>query len=327
MSRKKVSIVFRALNEEKWLGEALKACLAQKLNPDTEIELILVDSGSTDNTIAIAQKHGCQVFHISKSEFTFGRSLNIGCDGATGDYLVFISAHCIPCSDTWLERLIAPLKAGQCDYTYGGQVGMPGVTHFSEAQVFAHYYGQESDLSQQGFFCNNANAAATRKAWAAHRFDENVTGLEDMVLAKAIVGAGGQIGYVADAAVTHIHEESLQQTHRRYFREALVMRDIMPEVHFNLFDFMRCLTAGITNDLIEAARLKQFRKHALDIIAYRFMQYWGTYRGHNNHRELSRAQKEQYYYPRRVRQRSESPHRPARKDEAQKIHAEAKSSH
>ena len=158
-----VSIIFRALNEEKWLGEALKACRSQKLNPDTEVELILVDSGSTDNTIAIAQEHGCQVFHISKSEFTFGRSLNIGCDGATGDYLVFISAHCIPCSDTWLERLIAPLKVGQCDYTYGGQVGMPGVTHFSEAQVFAHYYGQESDLTQQGFFCNNANAAATRR--------------------------------------------------------------------------------------------------------------------------------------------------------------------
>lgn len=322
-----VSIVFRALNEEKWLGQALEACRTQALEAGTEVELILVDSGSTDDTIAIAQAQGCQVFHISKSEFTFGRSLNIGCEGSTGDYLVFISAHCIPCDEYWLERLIAPLKAGQCDYTYGGQVGLPGVTHFSEEQVFAHYYGKESNLKQAGFFCNNANAAVTRKAWETYRFDETVTGLEDMVLAKAIVGAGGQVGYVADACVTHIHEESLEQTHRRYFREALTMREIMPEVHFNVFDLVRCLSAGIVHDLAEAARQKRFFRLAPDIVAYRFMQYWGTYRGHNNHRELSRAQKERYYYPRRVQHRPDVTQRHLRQEEPNKIHAEAKSSH
>ena len=310
----KVSIVFRALNEAKWFGRALEACKRQNLSDEIEVELVLVDSGSTDGTMRIAREFGCQIFQIDKSEFTFGRSLNIGCEGASGDVLVFISAHCIPVNETWLHALIDPLLTGQCDYTYGGQVGLPGVTRFSESQVFSHYYKAESNLGQQGFFCNNANSATTRVNWAKHRFDEAVTGLEDMVLAKAIVSDGGQIGYVAEAAVTHIHEESLEQTNRRYYREALTMREIMPEVHFSLFDFTRCLVFGITHDLIEAGRAKLFFKEARGIFAYRFMQYWGTYRGHNEHRQLSRAQKQSYYYP-KVRKRRRVPLSASNSDE------------
>lgn len=320
----KVSIVFRALNEAKWFGRALEACKNQILDENIDVELVLVDSGSTDDTLRIAREHECKIFHISKSEFTFGKSLNIGCEGATGDVLVFISAHCIPVDDTWLESLIDPLLSGACDYTYGGQVGLPGVTRFSESQVFSHYYRSESNLSQEGFFCNNANAATTRATWSKHRFDEAVTGLEDMVLAKAIVSDGGQIGYVANAAVTHIHEENLEQTNRRYFREALTMREIMPEVHFNFFDFSRCLAFGIAHDLAEAWRAKRFFKEAGGVFAYRFMQYWGTYRGHNQHRQLSRAQKQSYYYP-KVRKRTRAQIGNSTADEISKTPASADS--
>ncbi|PKP81535.1 MAG: glycosyl transferase family 2 [Alphaproteobacteria bacterium HGW-Alphaproteobacteria-18] len=318
------SIIIRALNEAKWLGKALESCTQQTLPEDVKLELILVDSGSTDETIKIAKRHGCRILHISKTDFTFGRSLNVGCDGAAGDILVFISAHCIPSDPNWLANLIAPLRDGTCDYVYGGQHGLEGVTRFSEEQVFAHYFPAESDLKQAGFFCNNANAAITRKAWAPIRFDEEVTGLEDMVLAKAIVAGGGQIGYVADAGVTHIHEETYRQVRRRYFREALTMRDIMPEVQFNLFDLVRCFMAGVTHDLVEAAQERVFWKELAGIFAFRFSQYWGTYRGHNEHRTLSRSQKQGYYYPRPTK-RAGRKIKPSQYTEGQLLEAETKS--
>lgn len=301
----KVSIVFRALNEAKWFGQALDACQGQKLRPGIETEIVLVDSGSTDDTLKIANENACRIFHIDKSEFTFGRSLNIGCENSSGDVLVFISAHCIPVDENWLQTLIDPLLDKTCAYTYGSQVGLDGVTRFSESQVFAHYYKAENNLNQEGYFCNNANAATLRQTWAKYKFDEAVTGLEDMVIAKAIVSDGGQVGYVSDAGVTHIHEESLDQTYGRYFREALTMRDIMPEVQFSLLDFTRCFSAGVLNDLSEARRARRLATEFNGILAYRFMQYWGTYRGHNEHRQLSRAQKETYYYP-RIKKRAET---------------------
>ncbi|MEO1251513.1 MAG: glycosyltransferase family A protein, partial [Pseudomonadota bacterium] len=101
--RERASIVFRALNEEKWFGEALAMSRAQVLD-DMDLEIILVDSGSTDGTISLAESFGCRIVHIRKSDFTFGRSLNMGCEAATGDYLAIISAHCVPAHERWLAN-------------------------------------------------------------------------------------------------------------------------------------------------------------------------------------------------------------------------------
>ena len=291
----RVSVVFRALNEEKWFGDALEACRAQNLS-GLDLEIVLVDSGSTDRTIEIAESYDCRVVHIPKSEFTFGRSLNLGCDAATGDYLVFISAHCIPAHENWLCNLVSPLIGGDAHYSYGKQIGHD-VTRFSEHQIFAQYFGDHDKVSTTDFFVNNANSAIAKSVWAKHRFDEEVTGLEDMVLGKEVIRNGGAIAYIADAPVIHIHEETLTQVKRRYYREALTLREIMPEVHFNFGDFIRYFTAGVFNDFSEALTEKVFFREAGNIFAFRLMQYWGSYRGHNEHRKLSREQKERYYYP------------------------------
>lgn len=294
--KERVSIVFRALNEEKWFAQALQACREQ-LAPDLEVEIILVDSGSTDRTMEIAESFGARVVHIKKQDFTFGRSLNYGCDAATGDYLVFISAHCIPAHEKWLVNLLSPLRERLVDYSYGRQLGHE-VTRFSERQIFAQYFPDHDKLPQDDFFTNNANAAIRKDTWADYRFDEEATGLEDMVLAKALMRDGARIGYVADAPVYHIHEETLTQTRRRYYREALTLREIMPEVQLHFGDFLRYTTAAIFHDFSEALQEKKFWKVAGEVMAFRLMQYWGAYRGHNEHHVLSRAQKESYYYPR-----------------------------
>ena len=302
-SKEKVSIIFRALNEEKWFAQALEACRDQDAD-DFEIEIILVDSGSTDRTIGIAERFGCRIIHIQKSDFTFGRSLNLGCAAATGDYLAIISAHCIPASDTWLKELLQPLRERLCDYTYGRQIGHD-VTRFSEHQVFLQYYPPQKETARNQVFVNNANAALRRETWQNFKFDEEVTGLEDMVLGKAIVEAGGAIEYVPSASVIHIHEETLSQIKRRYFREALTLKEIYPAIQFRFGDFLRYTTLGIVNDLNAARRDGKFLRSFADVIAFRVMQYWGTYRGHNQHRALSREQKERYYYPKSARRDSD----------------------
>ncbi|NWG90946.1 MAG: glycosyltransferase family 2 protein [Parvularculaceae bacterium] len=300
-----VSIIYRSLNEEKWLGESIAAARLQRLDNGQRPEFILVDSGSTDQTLEIAMREGVRIVHIKKSEFTFGRSLNFGCEAATGEILVFISAHCIPSHDRWLQNLIRPLCEAKAEYAYGRQVGH-AVTRFSEHQVFGHFYGDLDKIPQTELYVNNANAALLRNAWAKIRFDEAATGLEDMVFAKTLMRDGGRLAYVADAPVIHIHEESLEQTKRRYYREALTLREIFPEVHFHFGDFLRCAAAGVFHDFSAALEQKRFIDEAAGIVAYRFMQYWGAWRGHNEHRILSRAQKESYYYPRPKRRRRET---------------------
>ena len=295
MSSPNISIIFRALNEEEWFADALRACQRQSLDGLTS-EIILVDSGSTDNTLKIAKDFDCKIVHIAKADFTFGRSLNYGCRAANGDILVFISAHCIPSHDRWLSNLVQPLLDEQAHYVYGSQIGHE-VSRFSEHQVFAQYFPAHDKLPQDNFFINNANSAILKSVWEENPFDEEVTGLEDMVLAKRLRQMGMQIGYIADAPVIHIHQESFKQTRIRYYREALTLRQIFPDMHFHYGDFIRFFLVGVFNDFSVALNSRQFLRRFGEIVAFRWMQYRGTYKGHNENRAISREQKEQYYYP------------------------------
>jgi rhamnosyltransferase len=292
----RVSVVIRTLNEAKHLPALLKSIQSQRLGAHS-CEVVLVDSGSTDGTLQIAQAHGCRVEHIAKADFSFGRSLNIGCQAATGDALVFVSGHCIPCSNDWLARLVEPLGQDRIGYTYGGQVGDDN-THFSERQIFAKYFPAQSKLPQEGFYCNNANSALLKSAWEAHRFDEELTGLEDMYLAKAMVQRGAKVAYVADAKVFHLHEEGWRQVTRRFEREAIALQRIMPEVHLGLLDVARYAASAILLDCGAALQERKLGRHFAGIVSYRVCQFWGAYKGNHVHRRLSRVAKERYYFPR-----------------------------
>jgi len=292
----KVSIVIRTYNEQRYLGDLLRAINNQNLEKN-EHETVIVDSGSTDSTLDIAQQFGCRIVHIRKKEFSYGRSLNIGCDAASGDVLVFISGHCIPTHSQWLLSLISPLGKEEIVYTYGAQVGNPN-TYFSEQQLFAKYFPGQSKLPQEGFFCNNANAALLKTAWKENYFDESLTGLEDMHLSKRLVSQGLKIGYVAEALVFHLHDESWLQVRRRFEREAIALQHVMPEIHISFNDFIRYFLNGVLLDVRVAPKNKGFVRRLKEIILFRLMQFWGAYRGNHIHRVLSKKQKEAYFYPR-----------------------------
>lgn len=290
-----ISIVLRVLNEAKHVGALLSGIEAQDVG-DMPVEVIIVDSGSIDTTLDIARQHQCRILNIKKEDFSFGRSLNIGCKTARYDFLVFISGHCIPTDESWLRKLVKPLQAGTATYTYGRQVGNHS-TKFSEHQLFSKYFPEDPALAQQGFFCNNANAAMLRSAWLEYRFDEELTGLEDMELAKRLVEKGHKIAYVSSSSVYHLHEETWQQIRRRYEREAIALRHIMPEVHIHFTDFLRYLFGSIAHDMKAARRRGELLKRATEIIRFRYAQFFGTYHGNHIHRKLSQSMKERYFYP------------------------------
>lgn len=290
-----VSIVIRTLNEEKHLVELLDTIKLQDAT-EFDIETVIVDSGSTDHTLDIARKYGCRITYIKKEEFTFGKSLNYGCEFSNGDFLVFVSGHCIPVDQYWIRNLVRPL-VDNCSYTYGRQLGRD-TTKFSERQLFEKYFPNESRIPQVGFFCNNANSAIRRDAWLSHRFNEELTGCEDMYLAKLLVDSGQKIGYVSDASVYHIHDETWSKVKVRYEREAIALQQIMPQVQLNFVDMVNFIFVAIVKDIRKAIALRVFKQEIKSIIFFRCCQYYGAYIGNSNHRKLSQAMKLKYFYPR-----------------------------
>jgi rhamnosyltransferase len=291
----RLSLVIRALNEEKHIGRLLTGISRQASSPD---EIILVDSGSEDATVEIATRFGAKVVHISPSSFSFGRSLNLGCEAATGDVVVIASAHVYPVYDDWLDRLVAPFHGDQVGVTYGRQVGDKR-TKFSEHRLLAQWFPAESDLDQKHPFCNNANAAVRREVWARHRYDERLTGLEDLEFAARIMVAGCRIAYVAEAVTVHVHEESWQQIFNRYRREAMAHRRIFHDQRVSLLETAQLIVSNIAGDAIQASRNRVLPQNAMDIMQFRIAQFLGTYSGFRQQGPVSTELKRRFYYPSR----------------------------
>ncbi|MEO6172659.1 MAG: glycosyltransferase [Arenimonas sp.] len=289
------SIVIRTLNEAKHLEDLLKA-IAQQDTKCVQWEVIIVDSGSTDGTLDIAARYPSRVLHITRQQFSFGRSLNMGCEAAQGDALVMISGHCVPTNPLWLENLCKPIMDGTAEYTYGGQLGGEE-SYYSEKRIFAKYFPEQSSVPQDGFYCNNANSAVAKSTWEKYRFDEEITGLEDMHLAKRLVADGGKLAYVAPASVFHYHQETWAQVRRRFEREAIALQYIMPQVHIRRRDMLRYVVTSIIKDWNKARQHGVFLSKFFEIIRYRTNQYVGSYKGNHDHRKLSHGQKEEYFYP------------------------------
>ncbi len=195
------SIIIRTYNEERCLYECLDKVFKQT---GESFEVIVVDSESTDNTVNIAKQFDVKLVSIPKKEFTYGRSLNVGCSAAKGEYLIFLSAHALPASNFWLSTLLRPLKEGAVG-VYGKQLpatdANPLVTRF-----VTKTWNTKKSIEFIAF--SNANAAIKREFWKQIRFDENTSGGEDRLWARKIKHLGHAIKYSKEASVYHSHNDS-----------------------------------------------------------------------------------------------------------------------
>ena len=289
------SIVIRAYNEEKHIGRLLEGIRQQTVK---DVEILLVDSGSTDGTVAVAESFGARIVRIPSTEFTFGRSLNLGIQTATRELIVIASAHVYPVYPDWLEMLLRPFEDTIIALTYGKQRG-PEAGKFSERQIYHQWYHDASKPRQGTAFCNNANAAIRRSLWARNPYDETLTGLEDLAWGKWAKEQGYDIAYVAEAEIIHIHDETPQGVFNRYRREAMAFKKIYPEAHFNVYDFTRLTTMNILSDLWHAARQRVLWKNLQSIFWFRFMQFHGTRLGYSESGLLTPQLRETFYYARK----------------------------
>jgi glycosyltransferase involved in cell wall biosynthesis len=287
------SIVIRAYNEAQHIGRLLAGIEQQNVH---DVQVILVDSGSTDDTVEIARRYGAEVVHIRPQDFTFGRSLNLGVAQARSERVVIASAHVYPVYPDWLERLVEPLNDPQVALSYGKQRGTP-TSKFSEHQVFRQWF-PDSPRPQQGYpFCNNANAAIRKSVWLQHPYDEMLPALEDLAWARWAQLQGHKIQYVPEAEIVHVHHETWRGVFNRYRREAMAFKQIYPHETFHSWDFIRLFLSNSWADLRVAARLGALRQVSLGILAFRWMQFWGTYQGYRRSGPLTWQLKEAFYYP------------------------------
>lgn len=200
MIEPRVSIIIRARNEERWIVPCLNAIFEQTTQ---DFEVILVDSGSTDETVKKAR--GFKVNLISyQGEYFPGKAMNRGVLAAMGNILVFLSAHCIPTNDRWLESLIAGFKDKKIAGIYGRQQPMT----FSSPQDkrdLTIAFGLDRRIQKKDPFFHNANSAIRREVWEKYPFNESVSNIEDRFWAEKVLNNRYYLLYEPEASVYHYH--------------------------------------------------------------------------------------------------------------------------
>ncbi|WP_445148149.1 glycosyltransferase family 2 protein [Baekduia sp. Peel2402] len=289
-----VSLIVRCFNEEAHIGRLLTGAQRQTRPPD---EVVVVDSGSTDATLAIASAFGAKIVHVRPGTFSFGGALNRGIEAATGDVCVFASAHVYPVYDSWLEHLVAPLEEDDAiALSYGRQV-IPAHGQFSEGRLLEQWFPQTSNPRQRDPFCNNANAAIRREVWRDLPYDEDLTGLEDLHWAKRALDRGYALAYRADAPIVHVHEEVFSQIVNRYRREAIAHKAIYDDQEMSAAQAVRLAVQNVVLDALAARRQGCLWAEARGIVRFRLAQFYGAYRGFRQHGPVSQLLRWRFYYP------------------------------
>ena len=208
MSRPPISIVIRTLNAAETLGAVLA-----ELDRGATDQWIVVDSGSTDGTLEIAQKYGAKVIPIRKEDFSYGRALNRGFNAARHDWVLSLSAHTIPADRFFLESYRRAI--GRFQESVTAAVG-PILGEFDAALSGGITFFEADDLRRGfGFGAGNPNSLYRRSAWQRRPFDEEIGGGEDLQWYFDALKAGETIAAVHAAGVHYRNRRSMRAFYQK----------------------------------------------------------------------------------------------------------------
>lgn len=224
-----VSLIIPTWNGGRWIDRLLSMLARQTRVPD---EILIVDSGSTDETLAVVKRHiagnpRLRLLHIAQQDFDHGGTRTWTTRQTSGEIIICMTQDAIPAADNALELLIRPVQGNeQLAATYGRQLPAPDASLFS-AHLRQFNYPEQSqyrrweDRAKFGFktiFISNSFAAWRRGPLAEQGFfpERLLFGEDSLTLAKLLEN-GYHVLYVSEAAVHHSHNYSIWQDVKRYF--------------------------------------------------------------------------------------------------------------
>ena len=279
---KAVSVVMRSFNEAWAIGDTIQQLFNQDF--DGEIELIVIDSGSSDGSIDIIKKSGrARLIQIPLGTYVPGVVLNQGARESSHDWIVYLNADATPVGKDWLVNLLKPcVNNPKFGSAFSRQIPRPDCQ-----AVFAHDYdrcfGPERESKDWEHFFSMVSSVTHRSVLDKVPIREDLQYAEDDEWTRRLVKQGYEIYYAFESVAMHSHNYTLRQSYKRSFGDAKAMAatsKVLPR-HVNYHYFVGL---GLLKDAIRDVKWCLKNGHFTGIphaVAVRLAQRLGRHDGHH----------------------------------------------
>lgn len=267
------TVVIPIYNAGQCFSVLLDSLQTQTLKP---AQIIIIDSGSTDETREVAKRRNCKVITAKRSDFDHGTTRNLAMTEVSSEFAIFLTQDAIPADENMIAELIRPMQAdSNIAICYGRQLPKPDARPLERfAREFNYPYESilktKNDIERLGlktFFCSNSCSAIRCSIFnKLGGFRNNVIVNEDMLFAAKAVFHDYSVYYSAAARVYHSHSYSLPQTFKRYFNIGRFFTD-------NREILKHAGLKGYSGDMLRAGVKTFWEKRMLHYIVALFIEF------------------------------------------------------
>ncbi|SDC82859.1 MULTISPECIES: glycosyltransferase family 2 protein [unclassified Candidatus Frackibacter] len=259
--KKSVSIIIPTFNGGRIFKDCLEAIKRQKYSG--EIQLIIIDSGSTDGTVAEAREAGADIIQIDKEEFNHGRARNRALRNTDYELVIFTVQDAIPVSDNWIHLMVKSLEEDDVVAVTGQQMPHNNADVYARFEVRQHNNHLGSNIKIKSIdSMQEFKAMSYGEALKVVRFDNvcaiykkdaleeisfpKVAFAEDMAWAKRVLLRGYKVKYDPSIKVRHSHNRIPNYRLRRTIFDIIHTAQILERLRNDLsFIRLQDLYAGL----------------------------------------------------------------------------------
>lgn len=239
-----VSVVIPTLNAGDEIAVLLSSLKSQE--GCEKIEIIVVDSGSKDGTIATAETYKAKVIQIPQEAFSHSATRNLGAEAAGGNYVLFMTQDALPGSRRWLYEMVSALQNSEAVAVSCAEAPREDVDLFYRFTSWSHncymdISGQDKLLSwpeeedylsvRKNCQLNNVACLIEKAVFDKYRFQRNYA--EDLDMGIRLARDGYKLAMLGSNPVIHSHNRPAYYHLRRGFVDSVSVSKLFRDLRLH----------------------------------------------------------------------------------------------
>ena len=231
MGRPGVTLLIPTFNAGSEFPAILDCMQAQRV--DRDVEILVIDSGSSDGTAQLLRRRPIRLIEIPNAEFNHGLTRNLGIREAHGEIVVLVTQDARPADDQWMQRLLDCFTDPRVAGAYSRQIPRSDANPFIrdrlstwtataaaprvqsiESRAEFEALAPLQKLARVAF--DNVSSSVRRRVALEIPFHARRFG-EDLDWAQRALLAGYRIVYEPRSKVIHSHDNSMWYELRRVY--------------------------------------------------------------------------------------------------------------